>query len=186
MARIDIAANMLAADNAALDDDQDLVPMVVPGVAGDDKGVAMTRREFTKRIRSMLLNRNGTRRTEHLNIALTSFTEILSITITPSKATAKILVSASVYFTTSQTTVSETTGVISLVLYRGDTIIVTEFSNRPGALQVSDPRTSEPIIAWTVDSPASIEEQTYTVRAQREGTSVVRAGIGSSILVEEL
>ena len=54
MPDISQAANQLAADSDALSDATDLVPVVVPGVEGEDKGRAHTLIEFAKRILARL------------------------------------------------------------------------------------------------------------------------------------
>ena len=54
MPDISQAANQLAADSDALADAADLVPVVVPGVEGEDKGRAHTLVEFAKRILARL------------------------------------------------------------------------------------------------------------------------------------
>ena len=54
MPDISQAANQLAADSDALADAADLVPVVVPGVEGEDKGRAHTLIEFAKRILARL------------------------------------------------------------------------------------------------------------------------------------
>ena len=54
MPDISKAANQLAADSDALSDAADLVPLVVPGVDGNDKGRAHTLVEFAKRILARL------------------------------------------------------------------------------------------------------------------------------------
>ena len=54
MPDISKAANQLAADSDALSDAADLVPLVVPGVDGADKGRAHSLVEFAKRILARL------------------------------------------------------------------------------------------------------------------------------------
>ena len=151
-------ATSLIPDGDSRLDGADIIPMIVPGVAGDDKGYGMTFDEFAARIAGYIMNRNGAVRTTDLTLSATS-ASVISVTITPSSAAAKIRVSAAVWH--SGITGSE---VLRARFFRGTTNISSKSSRSPAAVG------TEPLEYWTVDEPNTRSEVsiTYSVGLSRE------------------
>ena len=193
MADISEAARMLMADDARLNDEQDLIPMVVPGFAGNDKAGTMIIAEFRKRLRRMIVNRNGERlgASQNLSPASASF---LDVVLTPTDINSRIRIEVSLSWGFSGFSTSELDNVgIRLGIQRGNMNLLSTASDAvdPGRT-AQTPTIVEPFYFWVVDAPNTIAEVTYSVfgtvlgSADANEDQYVRAIAGCSIVAEEL
>ena len=158
MADISESDRMLAADDSRLNDDQDLIPMAVPGIAGNDKGAAMTRTEFAKRLRDMLLNRVGERLDSDYDLT-NSYASALSRQITPKKASSEISIRATFAAATLQFA-------YNMRIRRGNSITVWESKNIRSGESPENSGQGEPIVVYALDKPSTTNDVTYNLEFQ--------------------
>ena len=129
-------------------------------------------------------NRNGARLEAVVALNASSFTDVISIPITPRSNTKKIKVSIAAFVEKSPTAENVASVVIECKVLRGSTEIIGAFGNDTGFS--ADQSGTEPVVAFTIDSPASAAEQTYKLQCKTKSGSTIEAGIGTAIEVEEL
>ena len=157
MADISQAVNQLAFDNSVLNADNDLHPIVVPGLSSDDKGAAFTSRELAKRLRAMLINRNGAVRTNLLTINHNNYTAAVEVPIT-ALGSGKFALRAC--FAASTAT---DTGEYDMQILRGSVVIWESLQLRSD----ESPRSNEqrdPVIVYPFDVPGITSEITYILQ----------------------
>ena len=133
-------------------------------------------------------NRNGVRLEALVNLARQRWVDVISIPITPRSNTKKIKVSIAAFFEYEKPRPGQyqedVTQSIRCKVLRGNTVIIADFGNMTGA-QYSYIGT-EPVVAFTIDSPESAAEQTYKLQCNHNSLSNTQAGVGTAIEVEEL
>ena len=141
------------------------------------------------------MNRNGERLEANWlipeDVSGAAGRDALSVTITPSSATAKIRVAICIVF--DENSLGADSAIVSSRIWRGTGSIptITPAARVLGDIDVTvnddDTLQHEPIDVFTVHSPASTAEQTYNIRCTKaDGGGVVSLGVGTCIIVEEL
>ena len=168
MGNINLSANQLAADNAALDDDNDLVPIIVPGVTGTDKGRAHTITELKKRVGGGGVGSlTFFSRTATLSLS-GSYANAMSGNYTPAATDEIVGLLLSAGLDRSSTTANA----VRMKLRRGTSDITAELYG---------PSTVGYHRQLFLDKPGSTSQQTYALQARRTGSSAKNVYAGSSL-----
>ena len=173
MADISQAVNQLAFDNSVLNVDNDLHPVVVPGLPSDDKGAAFTSRALAKRLRAMLINRNGAVRASDLALDSITYTSAVEVPIT-ALGSGKFVLRAC-FATTTQSP-------YDMQILRGAVVVWTSLGLRSEESPSSSTQ-GDPVIVYAFDVPGTTSEITYSL--QFKSLTVAVSG-GVSLVVEEL
>lgn len=180
MADISQAVNQLAFDNSVLNADNDLHPIVVPGLPSDDKGAAFTSRELAKRLRAMLINRNGAVRMNELALNHTTYTSAVEVPIT-ALGSGKFALRAC--FAASE---SGGNAEYDMQILRGSVVIWESLQIRSSESPPQNER-GDPVIVYPFDVPGITSEIIYILQFKEySDTDTVSISGGVNLVVEEL
>lgn len=170
MTNLNVAANRLAADDSDLDDDDDIVPVIVPGKSGADKGYGHTITELKKRVGGGGVgNLTFFSRTADLSLG-TSYADAVGGNYTPGSTDELVGILLSIGGMTSISTSNYAQGKLT----RGGADLTPEMLGGRGG-------------TWRrqlfLDEPNSISAQEYQWEARRSGTTARTINAGTTMAV---
>ena len=206
MADISQAANQVLADDSRLNDAMDLWPLAVPGLAGDDKATAMKTVEMAKRLRRIMINRNGAflsadyELTDEYVLASPVLAVPMEVKTVESLVAARLNVftDMDIYAHNNNTRLARW----QVSLYRGDVEVFSSMEFRSDESPVAEDdayhrQQGEPVLIYLLDKPGVVTPVEYRVYFKRtlginsmdpslSGVSPSYLNVGTNAVFEEL